>query len=66
VGAATPPRTGNDGAQLEQNGVDVKTTRVAIARTSAMTHRLHYTQYQEGFSVMRSGQSGKVILNWVD
>jgi threonine 3-dehydrogenase len=31
-----------------------------------ITHRLHCTEFEEGFAVMRSGQSGKVILNWVD
>ncbi len=31
-----------------------------------ITHRYHYTEYEKGFEVMRSGQSGKVILNWVD
>jgi len=29
-----------------------------------ITHRYHYTDFQKGFDVMRSGQSGKVILNW--
>jgi threonine 3-dehydrogenase len=29
-----------------------------------ITHRFHYTDYLKGFEVMRSGQSGKVILNW--
>ena len=29
-----------------------------------ITHRFHYTDFQKGFDVMRSGQSGKVILNW--
>lgn len=29
-----------------------------------ITHRFHYTDFQQGFDVMRSGQSGKVILNW--
>ncbi|MBB03758.1 MAG: L-threonine 3-dehydrogenase [Planctomyces sp.] len=29
-----------------------------------VTHRFHYTDFQEGFDVMRSGKSGKVILNW--
>jgi threonine 3-dehydrogenase len=29
-----------------------------------ITHRFHYTDYLQGFEVMRSGQSGKVILNW--
>ncbi|MGL1891976.1 MAG: L-threonine 3-dehydrogenase [Spirochaetaceae bacterium] len=29
-----------------------------------ITHRFHYTDYQKGFDVMRSGNSGKVILDW--
>ncbi len=29
-----------------------------------ITHRFHYTDFQQGFDVMRSGQSGKVILDW--
>lgn len=29
-----------------------------------ITHRFHYTDFQEGFDAMRSGQSGKVILDW--
>lgn len=29
-----------------------------------ITHRFHYTDFEKGFEVMRSGQSGKVILNW--
>jgi threonine 3-dehydrogenase len=31
-----------------------------------ITHRYHYTDYEAGFRVMCSGQSGKVILNWRD
>jgi threonine 3-dehydrogenase len=31
-----------------------------------ITHRFHYTDFQEGFEIMRSGNSGKVILNWQD
>ena len=38
-----------------QSGLDV---------TSVITHRFHYTEYEKAFDVMRSGQSGKVILNW--
>ncbi|NCV38873.1 MAG: L-threonine 3-dehydrogenase [Betaproteobacteria bacterium] len=30
-----------------------------------ITHRFSYEEFQEGFDVMRSGNSGKVILNWV-
>ncbi len=29
-----------------------------------ITHRFNFTEFQEGFDVMRSGESGKVILNW--
>jgi threonine 3-dehydrogenase len=38
-----------------QTGLDI---------TPVITHRFHYTEYQKGFEVMRSGQSGRVILNW--
>jgi len=31
-----------------------------------ITHRFHYTDFEKGFEVMRSGNSGKVILNWRD
>lgn len=31
-----------------------------------ITHRFHYTDFEEGFKVMSSGNSGKVILNWDD
>jgi threonine 3-dehydrogenase len=40
---------------LIQGGMDL---------TPLITHRFHYTQYAEAFEVMRSGKSGKVILNW--
>jgi len=29
-----------------------------------ITHRYHYTEFEKGFEVMHTGQSGKVILNW--
>jgi threonine 3-dehydrogenase len=31
-----------------------------------ITHRLHYTEFETGFQAMLSGNSGKVILNWLD
>lgn len=40
---------------LIQGGVDIR---------PLITHRFHYTEFEKGFEVMRSGQSGKVILNW--
>jgi len=38
-----------------QSGLDI---------TPVITHRFHYTDFEKGFEVMRSGQSGKVVLNW--
>ncbi len=38
-----------------QSGLDI---------SPVITHRFLYREFQEGFDVMRSGQSGKVILNW--
>jgi threonine 3-dehydrogenase len=38
-----------------QSGLDI---------SPVITHRMRYTDYQEGFEVMRSGNSGKVILDW--
>lgn len=29
-----------------------------------ITHRLLYTEFEEGFAAMNSGKSGKVILTW--
>jgi threonine 3-dehydrogenase len=38
-----------------QSGLDI---------SPVITHRFHYTDFQEGFEVMSTGQSGKVILDW--
>ena len=40
-----------------QSGLDI---------SAIITHHFHYTEYREAFEIMKSGQSGKVILNWVD
>ncbi|MHC4629420.1 MAG: L-threonine 3-dehydrogenase [Planctomycetota bacterium] len=40
---------------LIQGGLDI---------TPLITHRFAYAEYGEAFEVMRSGDSGKVILNW--
>jgi threonine 3-dehydrogenase len=29
-----------------------------------ITHRFHYTEYEQGFAAMISGNSGKVVLSW--
>ncbi|HET6248740.1 MAG TPA: L-threonine 3-dehydrogenase [Tepidisphaeraceae bacterium] len=38
-----------------QSGLDI---------TPIITHRLPYSEFQQGFDAMRSGKSGKVILTW--
>jgi threonine 3-dehydrogenase len=38
-----------------QSGLDIK---------PIITHRYHYTEFQKGFDVMLSGESGKVVLTW--
>ena len=40
-----------------QSGLDIR---------PIITHRYHFTDYDAAFQVMRSGQSGKVILNWIN
>ena len=32
--------------------------------TPIITHRYHYTEFEKGFEAMKSGNSGKVVLNW--
>lgn len=32
--------------------------------TPVITHRFHYTEFEQGFAAMNSGHSGKVILDW--
>ena len=38
-----------------QSGLDI---------APVITHRFNYTDFKQAFDVMRSGNSGKVILNW--
>jgi threonine 3-dehydrogenase len=40
-----------------QSGLDI---------SAVITHRFGYTEFQQGFDVMRSGQSGKVVLTWAE
>jgi len=42
-------------AAMLQSGLDV---------TPIITHRLPIADFRDGFEIMRSGQSGKVILDW--
>jgi threonine 3-dehydrogenase len=39
-----------------QSGLDIR---------PVITHRFHYTEFEKGFEVMKTGQSGKVILHWL-
>jgi len=38
-----------------ESGLDIK---------PVITHRFHYTEFEKGFEVMHTGQSGKVVLSW--
>ena len=38
-----------------QSGLDIK---------PVITHRFHYTEFEQGFEVMKSGDSGRVVLDW--
>ena len=40
-----------------QSGLNIK---------PVITHRFHFNDFEKGFEAMSSGQSGKVILNWLD
>jgi threonine 3-dehydrogenase len=40
---------------LIQSGLDI---------SPVITHRMAYTEFEEGFALMRSGECGKVILDW--
>ena len=40
-----------------QTGLDI---------SPVITHRFRHTEFEEAFEVMRSGRSGKVILDWTD
>lgn len=42
---------------LLESGMDIK---------PVITHRLHYTEFEEGFAVMGLGDCGKVVLDWND
>ena len=42
---------------LIQSGLDIE---------PVITHRFGYADFEAGFEAMRSGQSGKVILNWTN
>ena len=75
-----PPQTAIDWDYVVFNGLTIKgiygremyetwykmtvMIQTGLDISQIITHRYHYSQYEEAFEVMRSGQSGKVILNW--
>jgi threonine 3-dehydrogenase len=40
-----------------QSGLDI---------SPVITHRFHYREFEKAFAVMRSGQSGKVVMTWAE
>jgi threonine 3-dehydrogenase len=40
---------------LIQSGLDI---------SPVITHRFPYTEFKEGLELMKSGNSGKIVLNW--
>ena len=40
-----------------QGGLDI---------SPVITHRFSANEFEEGFAVMRSGESGKVVLDWTN
>jgi threonine 3-dehydrogenase len=40
-----------------QSGLDI---------TPIITHRFLYQEFEQAFALMKSGQSGKVVLHWSD
>jgi threonine 3-dehydrogenase len=40
---------------LIQSGLDI---------SPIITHRFPYTDFEEGFELMKSGNSGKIVLDW--
>jgi threonine 3-dehydrogenase len=40
---------------MVQSGLDI---------TPVITHHFDYADFEKGFDAMKSGESGKVILNW--
>jgi threonine 3-dehydrogenase len=77
-----PPKTAIDWDYVVFNGLTIKgiygremyetwykmtvMLQSGLSIEPIITHRFHYTEYEKGFEVMRSGKSGKVILNWAE
>jgi len=40
--------------------------KIGLDLSPIITHRMHYTEFEEAFRVMSTGNSGKVILEWAE
>lgn len=40
-----------------QGGLDI---------SPVITHRIHYTDFKKGFELMKSGKSGKIVMDWAE
>jgi threonine 3-dehydrogenase len=76
------PRTEIDWDQVIFNGLHIKgiygremyetwykmtvMIQSGLDTSPVITHRFDYTEFEQAFEVMRSGQSGKVIMHWAD
>ena len=54
-----------DAAYLESN-YDPVMLESGLDISGVITHRFSWRDYEQGFDAMRSGQCGKVILDWSD
>jgi threonine 3-dehydrogenase len=75
-----PPQTEIDWGKVVFNGLAIKgiygremfetwykmtmMIQCGLDITPVITHRFHYTEFEKAFEVMRSGESGKVVLDW--
>ena len=40
--------------------------KAGLDLTPLITHQMSYQDFEAGFEAMKSGKSGKVVLNWAD
>jgi len=40
--------------------------KAGLDLTPLITHQMPYQDFEAGFEAMKSGKSGKVVLNWAD
>jgi threonine 3-dehydrogenase len=40
--------------------------KIGLDLSPVITHRMPYTDFEKGFEIMNSGNSGKVLLEWAE